>query len=1568
MSRLRIISRLGIPLPPTVYGPPKKPLSGLGVLRHAGASAGLFLLFVGGSLLALVLYANLPAGRRVARYGLQRALQSEFEGRFAIESVERVSLSGLKARGVTVYDPDGHLVLSVNALSVQANLPELLQQILFGKGDLTLRFDRARLERAEVYLLPGRKNNVPTIVDAFTPVPSVPGTSSSPSQRSVKVWFPEVEVGHIYGRMALDGVPTLETELSSVHGSIVGSAALTAVDVERFSAQVRGLGGADAKGVGSVHVRAPGAVWTSFDGYFGDVQLGTVVRIDSPKLDVTVDVPRAEPAAVRALWAGYPLLVDASAHVEGVGTLESMHTQGKFTVDEGTLTSSGELRLSGHPGADLDVSGRALDLRSLWADAPATDLDVDTTLSVFEAGNQWLSNVNGKTRATQIAGIDVPPIDVNGNYDKLGFTGKAQLHEPGAPIDASFQVHPDGSIDGTAQAKRVELSRAPRLAHYFDGHGLLDLQLKARIEKARLVAQLNGQLNGLQYGSLSAESSRFSGRVSGPLATPERLSLDLSVATQRLRAGRFGFDELSTKVQGPAARPTISTTVSNHHGPVITAQAKLTPRQRPRLDDLSVEMRRDDAVLTAKAEHVDVNGENVRVEGLSLDGAGGHLAASGQFGPERVALLAHGEALDLAVIAHALGLPRGLLTGSTSVDANFDSTAKSRHGTFDVKLEKGSSDGVAIEALDLRGQLNDAQLDLQSSANLPGFGAFYGEARTTVTGSLADVRSFERATGVVTLKAEHVPFGLLSYVLPASLGVKEVRGEGSASVVLDRTEPDAVPSASLLANTDGLYVALTRDGKSSILSGVEAHAGLNLNGMTGESDATLKLEDEHGALASATTRLTVDLPAAVRHPEQLLSQLRSTPLVAKLVVEDRALEELPAPIRPLGLQGRLRTELSLRGSVDRPIFSDKTELYKLRFNESERDRAIDVCAQLDYDKSLGQYGTRAEVFLPSTAASETHACKGSRVAQFSAGGRADWDKIVNPTLSADPVWTGSAGLSLEGWPVDFIPALAEAGFGGRAYGVVMFDRRDALPQVRSQLELRDAVLARTRLGTATLHAQTDGRALTASLDVEQPELDPALPQAQLKGALQTSVDWQGVVPGIDDTRPISATISAKGVDAIILAPFVRDVLSEVSGKLDAELKLNLTPQLDARADQHWTGAVGGTLSMHDGALQLAELGLRMRNVAFRAHAEDQENKTLLVIDSFTAAAESSKPNVSAAGNLRLAGFRIENGNAIANVKGVPFLVEGVTMATLDGEAAIELERHPTEMFVSLVVPKLEAKLPEQGTRELISLGNNEDIAVAQPITEPRRGEDGEALPWRMKFDLGSGVKITRADLSLPVSGSPEVLLGKELAVVGNVNLTPGGRLSVPGLPRPFMIETGTVYFDEGADPKNPRLKVRATCQLSQLNVGATVSGTFRDAKIVFDSDDPSLSQAQIEAVLLSTPSPTDAAGNSATAGIGAGAGYLGKRLFANTALSNLEIKAGNEISADQKSYATYSAAYPITDDIWFEGSYKTTTAADGTTGTAFSGIVDYRFHRNWSLRGELGNIGMGVDLLWMYRY
>jgi len=1552
----------------------------LSLLLRVGMGAGLFLVFLGGSLLALVLYSNLPAGRRGVALGLQRVLSENFEGRFVIGGVDHVSLNELRARGFTVHDADGRLVLAVDSISVQLDLPGMLKKLLFGTGLVSLRFDHARLDGAEVYLLPN-SSNVPTIVDAFTPTQSPPGSATAPSPRRIELWFPQIEVGHLYGRLALDGAPTLEAELSSVHGSLIGNGDLTRIDVERFSATVRGLGGADARGVGSVHVRAPGTVWTSFDGYFGELQFGSVVRVDGSKLDVTLDVPRAEPKSVRALWAGYPVLENLSAHVEAIGTLPVLHTQTKLLVGNGSLTSSGQVRLGGHPGADLELSARSLDLRAISASAPATDLDADATLSVFQSGDQWLANVNGSTRATQILGTPLPPIDVTGSYDPRGFAGHATAHEPGIPLTASIYVHPDGAIDGSVEAKGVDLSRAPRLRPYFDARGLLDLQLKGRIDKGRLVTQVNGTLRDFRYGQVSIDANQISGRATGPLDDPQKLSVDLSLSSQRLRAGSLAFDELKTELRGPVTRPVVTTAIRNKQGPQINAKATLTTRNATRIDDLSVEVRRDQDAINAKIAVLDLSGKRVRVSDLRMDGAGGLLEASGQLSPDSMTLVAHGKQLDLGVIAHALGLPRRSISGRGALDVELESTHMSQRGRISVQLQNGESEGIAIDSLSLTGALSGVQLDLQTSAKLRDFGSFSGEAKANLSGSLVRPGSLEGATGIVTVKAEHVPFGLLSYVLPKSSGVSEVRGEGNATLVLERTKPDLLPNLSLVANTAGLYVALApkqEHAPAQAFEGVDAHAGLSINGASGDVDLVLKLDDTHGQLASLTTQLRMDLDAAIHHPEQLWTQLRATPLVGNFLVDDRQLSDLPAPLAPSGVSGRLRTALSLRGSLDHPIFSDKTELYRLRFGGSERDKPINVCTQLDYDKQSGQYRARGEVFLPKDK-EDVRVCQGGRVAWFNASGRADWDRLTSSTPSAEPAWTSTGSLLLEGMPVDVVPAFADAGFAGRVLGSVMFDRRKAAPQVESNLQIDDAVLNRTRLGAATLGLHTpDGRALSAVLDIQQPSSASSGNSrvgGKLHGELSTSLNWQGVLPSIDETQPITASLAASNLDAVLLTPFVQDVLSEIGGKLDSALELTMTPNPEPKSDEHWLSNVQGMLEVRDGTVQLSQIGVRLRKMQVSALAEARQKSTLLTVTSLTAAAEADQENVAAAGYLLFSGPRIDSGKVNAKLEGVPFVLEGVPYATLNGpNIALDMQRRPNEMFVALTVPALEAKLNPKASRTLIELENSKDILIAQPISKPSSVSSAESLPWRMRFDLGQDVKLTRADLSLPISGSPEVVLGEALSIEGNINLEPGGRLSLPGVQRPFTIESGVVSFDAGGNPRDPRLRVRAFCKLPQLTVWVTVTGTFEDSRFAFESDNPNLTnQAQILAAMLAPGDNSSAARGGAGQGtdpLRAGAGYLSQRLLANTALSHLELNAGTETTADQRSYATYSAAYPITDEVWFEGSYKTLQAQDftGVSRTALSGTFDWRFKKDWSLTVEAGTLGAGTDLLWLYRY
>jgi autotransporter translocation and assembly factor TamB len=226
------------------------------------------------------------------------------------------------------------------------------------------------------------------------------------------------------------------------------------------------------------------------------------------------------------------------------------------------------------------------------------------------------------------------------------------------------------------------------------------------------------------------------------------------------------------------------------------------------------------------------------------------------------------------------------------------------------------------------------------------------------------------------------------------------------------------------------------------------------------------------------------------------------------------------------------------------------------------------------------------------------------------------------------------------------------------------------------------------------------------------------------------------------------------------------------------------------------------------------------------------------------------------------------------------------------------------------------------------------------------------------------VKLTRPDLDLPLTGRAEVLLANKVEVTGDVDLLPGGRIDVSG--KTFVVEAGEVHFDTG-DPGNPRIRVTAIYRPSDGSViTAEVAGTLKQATLSLSS--PTKDLQQIYATLLGGTSGGEG-GDARAAGAGVGADQLLGPLLANTPLRKVEIRTGSELAADRRSYSTYSAAVPLSEQVWFEGSYKTLNSQDSREqGSALSGTIDFRFRRNWSLRTEVGTIGTGVDLLWNYRY
>jgi hypothetical protein len=228
------------------------------------------------------------------------------------------------------------------------------------------------------------------------------------------------------------------------------------------------------------------------------------------------------------------------------------------------------------------------------------------------------------------------------------------------------------------------LSKAPRLHGLVRADAETDLHAKAHIENGRIDARVDGDAEHFAAGPILVGKTTFHGRATGPLAKPGALVLDAQATGTGLRAGEFSFDKVSANVKGPLDRLELAATLESAHGPSITAKTKLRAVGGTRLDDVDLEVRRDDVAIRARAARIDLGEGSVLAKDVTLEGAGGTLKGSVRYQPKLWELEAHGKGVDLGAVSRVLGLSRGSLGGKLDVDARLVAASDVRKG--DVRL------------------------------------------------------------------------------------------------------------------------------------------------------------------------------------------------------------------------------------------------------------------------------------------------------------------------------------------------------------------------------------------------------------------------------------------------------------------------------------------------------------------------------------------------------------------------------------------------------------------------------------------------------------------------------------------------------------------------------------------------------------------------------------------------------------------------------------------------------------------------------------------------------------------
>jgi hypothetical protein len=444
-----------------------------------------------------------------------------------------------------------------------------------------------------------------------------------------------------------------------------------------------------------------------------------------------------------------------------------------------------------------------------------------------------------------------------------------------------------------------------------------------------------------------------------------------------------------------------------------------------------------------------------------------------------------------------------------------------------------------------------------------------------------------------------------------------------------------------------------------------------------------------------------------------------------------------------------------------------------------------------------------------------------------------------------------------------------------------------------------------------------------------------------------------------------------GYDAGILAPVLNPYLSQLEGELNGDLEATYRPATSAVNGPKL--ALGGKLQLREGRGRLRALDVDLSEVSFAAQASSTGSRTLIHIPKLTAAVGSPAPNLDATVVVELDQLSLKRlGVSITRAEAVPLVLSGITQATLTGKANVEVTPLTTESAqasktngyaIDTTIGELELQLPRELAREVVALEDNADIRILQPLgSSAYKKERTTVTPYRIRIDLGKKTRVTRKDFNFPLSGNPELFFDQTLHTSGNLQLETGGHLQLAG--KTFSIEHGLVRLNPD-EPSNPHFDIEAQWRGPTHLVTATVTGTAKEAELHLSSDPPVGSETQVLALLLSG---SDAEVDSTAAGLGVGATIINE-FMSETPLSSVEIRTSQD-----EQHANYTAAVPLKENLWFEGTYQSATnnglnpSATTTPREGFSGTVDWRFHRNWSLRTEIGTLGAGADLLWQYRY
>lgn len=1527
-------------------------------------------------------HSGTPAFRRVAATIGNAAMAGLFEGDVVVTGVESLVLgprSTVLAKGVTVTTEGGEPVVVAEDVEATISLLRLLSSLAAG-GPPVVEVPTARIRSAEV-VIDVDETGVPTIARAFYPRASErrPDTSTG-SAGSPSITLPSIVVAH--ARVRGNAIPpSLDGDADEVNARLTIEGGVARIDLDEARLTLRspkvpgqrppvaGL----ARGALAIDLATSAmSGHVELDGACEQIPIALRGRLDGDVVDVSVEVARVEPGAVRSAFDA-PIEVAVELEARAHGKLPALTLDARGRLGEARVTARGELDLREGRPFELEVDVERFDARALGAEL-ATDvsgtLHVDGALA--SSGGGPVGRFRLATREGVVADEPIPAALIEGRFAEEDVTATLRATDSGVTLTGKITARlPAERASFDLQARSSNLRAIRRARGKIGGAASARLVGEVDLQTKTVKATVAASGERVELSPLSAQKLSANGTLEGPLGAPR---LDVDVSADRIRVASGGDEPVEYRA--------------------ATGRAQLAFTPSPTIIRSSLRVTTaDGGEVSASAEGVRLANGVVDARDVRVSGLGEPLALDVRLGEPRWSVRAKSEGVDLRRVGALTGL-RGLsllpegTRATVDVDVRQEPGGASGHVDVHVATSEGVLAGGAVVAEVHARAVRGA---LVGSATLSAEGVGHVEiARAELDlPSRIDARSLERMTGVAELRGA---LDLSHVAAIAGPPVERVAGMASFTARVERRDPGALPAVRATVRTEGLDLALHRGGAPVALSGIDASAHLAWDGRTDDAEVAIMTWDVHGRLAHASAKAKLPLAQFASGKKKLDADAIAgieVDLLAEL--PSRHIATLPPFLSVSELRGRVDGSLRVTGPLARPdvVLSGRARGLRGALASArapsfapldgtlearwDGERAA-ITFSLDERRRLGFRAPRssgAPRALASTAPRDEE-----RPPQTTPG-HVRGLVILTDLRAADLLrgrspaelpWAASAEVEVESLALGALPlphAMAGA-LSGRAR--VRDLNRD--PAFEANVSVEGFGLRGTNAGKLDVTAGGRDASLFAHASLAEADgssvVQVASQSLRLKGL---EVSW-------DDEAPTRIDYAVQNGRLALVGPLVRRTIPEIEGRVDGAGSISL---------DRGTQVFEGGLAVQGARLYVAALGEEISSL--EAVARFDRTGTFR-IDGATGKMGAGAFRASASGRMK--GLEFDSAEAVVVVPrdAIPLSSQAVTFAEATGEVHLSatMSDDRSALLVAVDVPRAHVELPTRTAQALQPLDPDPTVAVGVrrrdgelDTTAVVRGRGGtgrgttsssrDILTAKMAVALGDRVQLHGRGLDVLLGGRTHVELADDLSVTGSLDLR-GGTIEVHG--RRFNVEHGTVTFPEGGTPDNPTIIGAAYWDApDRTRVWVEFAGPLKTGKLTLRSE-PAYTKNEILSVLLfGRPDPNMGLDDASGSGNAAGATAVGTGFLAgdfNRVLSELDPDLDVETDTLSGNRARGKVGHSFFDRrVKVQVGYAAgSTYREPDTMYLF---LNWHFVPKWSVVATAGNKGTSIlDVLFQHRY